>query len=79
MNASGLPRAPRLNTATLSSEKDARSISIRVAVVERLIERKLFVFQNLASFLDDEDLPSHQVAGLDIEHACLFLPDGGAA
>ena len=55
---SGLPRAFRLNTATLISEKDARSISIRLAVVESLIERTLFVFQNVASFLDDEDIPS---------------------
>ena len=51
VNTSGLPIALRLNTATFSSEKDAHSISIRVAVVERLIERKLFVLQNVASIL----------------------------
>ena len=72
MNASG-PVALRLNTAIFSQGKDARSIAIRVAVVGRLIEIQMFVYQNVASFLDDEDIPSQQGAYLHIEHACLFL------
>ena len=41
----------------------------------RRINRKKIVFQNMSSFLDDEDIPSQQDQGarLDIQHARLFL------